>query len=267
MRVIRFIDADNTVKTGSVDDEANIRLFNSEGGLCDEIFDNSSVKHILAPIEPRNIICIGANYAAHAAEAGRDVPERPLIFMKPVSALNHPGMPIRIPKVCDPAGETDYECELAVVIGREGRDIPEEHALNHVLGYTCANDVSARKWQKTGSGGQWVRGKGFDTFCPLGPVLVTPDEIPDPQILNISTTINGETLQAANTKDMIFNVAFLISFLSQDTTLLPGTVILTGTCEGVGAARDPQRWLVPGDEVTVEIQGIGKLTNPVVAAE
>ncbi len=224
----------------------------------------ATVKRLLAPVEPVNIFCIGANYAAHAREFGREPPKRPVIFMKPTSSLNHPGGPIRVPK-CEMAGpETDYECELAAVIGTAACDVPEADALKHVLGYTCANDVSARRWQKEGSGGQWVRGKGFDTFCPMGPVLVTADEIPDPQTLSIQTKLNGQVMQDAHTSDMIFSVARLIHLMSQDTTLLPGTVILTGTCEGVGFARDPQVLLKDGDEVTIEIEKIGALTNPVM---
>jgi len=264
MRIIRFIDESDNVRLGRLEGDNSVILLQNEGGEAVPEDRKVSIRHMLAPVEPKNIICIGANYAAHAAEAGRDVPEKPIIFMKPTSAINHPGQPIRIPKCGDPEGEVDYECELAVVIGKDARDVSQEDALSYVLGYTCANDVSARKWQKHGSGGQWVRGKGFDTFCPMGPVLVTPEDIPDPQCLNISTTINGEVLQSANTRDMIFDVKFLISYLSQDTTLQAGTVLLTGTCEGVGAARDPKRWLVPGDEVTIEIEGIGKLTNPVI---
>lgn len=220
-----------------------------------------------APIEPVNLFCIGKNYLEHAKEGGDDTPpERPIMFMKPTSALNHPDSPIRLPD-CSPRPEVDFEGELAVVIGKAGRDIPQHKALEHVLGYTVGHDVSARWWQKEGGGGQWVRGKGFDTFCPLGPVLVTADEIPDPQNLSITTTLNGKIMQRGNTKDMIFAVDELISFISQDTTLLPGTVILTGTPAGVGNARKPPVYLTPGDTVTVEIEKIGKLTNPVVAAE
>ena len=157
----------------------------------------------------------------------------------------------------------DYEAELAVVIGKAAKNVTRENALSHVLGYTCANDVSARDWQKEGGGSQWCRGKSFDTFCPLGPWLVTPDEIPNPNALHISTKVNGETLQDSSTGDMIFDVATLIEFLSGSTTLLPGTVILTGTPSGVGMARTPPRWLQAGDTVTVEIEKIGALTNPV----
>ena len=159
----------------------------------------------------------------------------------------------------------DYEGELAVVIGKPARDVSEKEALNYVLGYTVSNDISARRWQIQGGGGQWCRGKGFDTFCPLGPSLLTPDELGDPQKLHIQTRLNGEVMQDSNTSHMIHSVASLIAFLSQDTTLLPGTVILTGTPSGVGSARDPRIFLKDGDIIEVEIEKIGVLRNPVVA--
>jgi 2-keto-4-pentenoate hydratase/2-oxohepta-3-ene-1,7-dioic acid hydratase in catechol pathway len=159
----------------------------------------------------------------------------------------------------------DYECELAVVIGKTCHNVSKAEALAHVAGYTCANDVSARDWQRDGGGGQWCRGKTFATFCPLGPVLVTTDEIPDPNRLPIRTLLNGQVMQDWNTDDMIFDVPTLIEFLSGSTTLLPGTVILTGTPQGVGAAMTPPVFLQPGDSVTIEIEKIGALTNPVVA--
>jgi 2-keto-4-pentenoate hydratase/2-oxohepta-3-ene-1,7-dioic acid hydratase in catechol pathway len=157
----------------------------------------------------------------------------------------------------------DYECELAIIIGKKATNVSKEDAFDYILGYTCANDVSARDWQRNGGGGQWCRGKTFDTFCPLGPVLVTPDELPNPNALKIKTILNGEAVQDWNTNDMIFDVPTLIAFLSADTTLLPGTVILTGTPQGVGMARKPPLWMKPGDSVTIEIEGIGSLTNPV----
>jgi 2-keto-4-pentenoate hydratase/2-oxohepta-3-ene-1,7-dioic acid hydratase in catechol pathway len=152
---------------------------------------------------------------------------------------------------------------LAVVIGRAAKNVPVEQALDYVLGYTCSNDVSARRWQKHGGARQWVRGKSFDTFCPLGPVLVTADEIPDPQVLDVRCLLNGATMQDGNTSDMIFTVAELIAHLSRDTTLLPGSVILTGTPPGVGVARKPPVYLAAGDLVRIEIEGIGVLENPV----
>ena len=216
----------------------------------------------LAPLDPVTVFCIGLNYREHARETGAPVPEYPVVFMKGVHTVQHPGQPILIPQWM-PSTQVDFECELAVVIGRRCKNVARSEALDYVLGYTCANDVSARDWQKKGGGTQWCRGKGFDTFCPLGPVLVTRDEIPDPQTLKLQTRVNGEILQDSSTSDMIFDVATLIEFLSGSTTLLPGTVILTGTPQGVGMARNPPRFLQPGDDVTVEIERIGALQNPV----
>jgi 2-keto-4-pentenoate hydratase/2-oxohepta-3-ene-1,7-dioic acid hydratase in catechol pathway len=177
--------------------------------------------------------------------------------------LQNPGDPIEIP-VTAASDEVDYECELAVVIGKPCKNVKAADALSYVLGYTCGNDVSARDWQLKWGGGQWCRGKTFDTFCPLGPCLVTADEIPDPQALAIRTILNGETVQDWNTNDMIFSVAQIIEFLSASNTLPPGTVILTGTPHGVGMASKPPRWLKPGDTVTIDIEHIGQLTNLVV---
>ncbi len=223
----------------------------------------ASVHRLLAPIVPSAIFCIGLNYRQHAIETGAPLPQFPVVFMKSVSALQHPGAPIELPRWLRSA-KVDYECELAVVIGRACKNVPREHALDFVLGYTCANDVSARDWQKEGGGSQWCRGKTFDTFLPLGPRLVTRGEIPNPNALRIQTRIGSEALQDANTSDMIFDVPTLIEFLSGSTTLLPGTVILTGTPHGVGVARTPARFLKAGDEVTIDIETIGVLTNPVI---
>lgn len=233
-----------------------------EGGLTDS-GEPAAVGDLLAPVVPAAILCIGLNYAAHAAEGGKPVPERPVLFMKTPAAAQRPGGPIVLPRRLL-STRVDYEAELAVVIGKPCKNVSREDALDYVLGYTCGNDVSARDWQRGGGGGQWCRGKTFDTFAPLGPCLVTADELSSPNDLRITTTVNGETLQDSRTSDMIFGVPALIEFLSASTTLLPGTVILTGTPEGVGFARNPPRWLQPGDEVTVEIEGIGRLTNPVV---
>ncbi len=221
----------------------------------------AQVAKILAPFEPRAIWCVGLNYRLHAQETGAKLPEYPILFMKGVNTLQHPGDPILLPTHLA-STEVDYECELAVVIGRAGKNIPRERALEYVLGYTCANDVSARDWQRQWGGSQWCRAKTFDTFCPLGPCLVTPDEIPHPNALGIRTRLNGQIVQESNTSDMIFDIPSLIAFLSGSTTLLPGTVILTGTPSGVGMARTPPLWLKPGDTVTVEIDQIGSLTNP-----
>ncbi len=220
-----------------------------------------------APLEVRHIIGIGRNYAEHAGEMGADLPERPMVFFKsPASATIH-GEPIVIPPICvdpDTGGEqVDFEAELAVVIGRPARDVPLDGALDHVLGYCCANDVSARWWQRHGSAGQFCRGKSFDTFCPLGPKITPAERVPDPQNLRIRCRVNGETMQDASTADMIFPVAQLISELSRGTTLLPGTVLVTGSPSGVGFARSPQVFLRDGDTVEVEIEGLGILRNPV----
>lgn len=216
----------------------------------------------LPPFEPRMIMCIGKNYAGHAAETGSAPPEYPILFIKNPCAANGHLEPVRIPKVC--GDEIDFECELAFVIKKAARDVPKEKALEYVLGYTAANDVSARIWQLEKGGSQWNRGKSFDTFAPLGPVLVTADEIPDPSGLAIRTELNGQEVQCGNTRDMIFDVPALISFLSQDTTLLPGTVVLSGTPDGIGWARNPRLTMKPGDVVRVEIEGIGTLENPIV---
>ncbi len=223
----------------------------------------AEVAKVLAPLEPRVLLCIGLNYRQHATETHAPIPQVPVLFMKNPAAVQNPGDPIELPRWLR-SERVDYECELAVVIGRAARNVPRARALEHVLGYTCANDVSARDWQKEGGGTQWCRGKSFDTFAPLGPVLVSPDELKNPHALGIRTRMNDETLQESNTADMIFDIPTIIEFLSGSTTLLPGTVILTGTPHGVGMARTPPRFLQPGDTVTVEIEGIGALTNPVV---
>ena len=263
MRIVRFHDPDGKEHYGERADADTARLI--EGDLFAEhrvTNRTASIGKLLAPVRPTSILCIGLNYRKHAEESGAKAPEYPVLFMKAVSALQNPGDPIVIPRV-EPT-QVDYECELAVVIGKAAKNVSEEAALSYVLGYTCANDVSGRDWQINKGGSQWCRGKTFDTFCPLGPDLVTTDEINDPNDLRIKTILNGETVQDWTTGDMIFNVPRLISFLSQGTTLLPGTVILTGTPQGVGFARKPPLFLKAGDSVTVEIQGIGALTNPLV---
>ncbi len=218
---------------------------------------------LLAPVAPVFLPCIGLNYKRHAAESNSPTPPHPVLFIKNPAAAQNPGDPIELPRKLA-STSVDYECELAVVIGRRCKNASRADALDFVLGYTCANDVSARDWQRNGGGGQWCRGKTFDTFAPLGPVLVTRDEIPNPNALRIRTILNGDTLQDWNTDDMIFDVPAIIEFLSASTTLLPGTVILTGTPHGVGFARNPPIWLKAGDTVTIDIEKIGALTNPVI---
>jgi 2-keto-4-pentenoate hydratase/2-oxohepta-3-ene-1,7-dioic acid hydratase in catechol pathway len=242
----------------------------ADTGLADT-GEEVEVGRLLAPLRPAAILCIGLNYAEHAAEQGKPAPERPVLFMKTATATQHPGGPIVLPRRLR-STRVDYEAELAVVIGRTAKNVGAERALDYVLGYTCANDVSARDWQRDGGGGQWCRGKTFDTFAPIGPALVTADELGDASGLRISTTVTplggvAQVLQDSTTADMIFGVAALVEFLSASTTLVAGTLILTGTPSGVGFARNPARWLAPGDQVTVEIERIGALTNQVVEEE
>jgi 2-keto-4-pentenoate hydratase/2-oxohepta-3-ene-1,7-dioic acid hydratase in catechol pathway len=229
---------------------------------------------LTAPLRPmRNVFCVGWNYSEHFAEgraihsaAGHaEMPEHPALFTKQPNAIVGPDQPVRHPG--PHSSELDWEVELAVVIGKGGRDIPEKRALEHVFGYTVGNDVSVRDHQRSRHGGQWFKGKSFDTHCPLGPWIVTADEIPDPQVLNITSRINGETKQSSNTRHMVFPVARIIAELSVGMRLVPGDVILTGTPEGVGFARKPPEFLKPGDIMEMEIEGIGVLRNKVVAYE
>lgn len=264
MKIIRFLDHQG--KAGYAAQQADgsaLKLSGDPFHAPKPTGEPARVLKLLAPIEPTTIICIGLNYRRHAEETRAKIPEFPVVFFKGLNTVQNPGDPIRLPRHLR-SNEVDYECELAVVIGRRCKNVPRAKALDCVVGYTVANDVSARDWQKGWGGGQWCRGKSFDTFCPLGPCLVTPEEIGNPNQLAIQTTVNGEVLQDCNTSDMIFDVPTLIEFLSGSTTLLPGTVILTGTPHGVGMARTPPRWLEMGDTVSVEIEKIGVLTNPVV---
>jgi 2-keto-4-pentenoate hydratase/2-oxohepta-3-ene-1,7-dioic acid hydratase in catechol pathway len=272
MRLIRFETPDGRVLQGepagadaAAAGAARVVTGDLDTGLR-PTGETASIARLLAPVQPVNIFCIGLNYRAHAAETGAALPEHPVVFMKPTTAVIGPGAAIALPAACEHGPEVDYEAELAVVIGRRARNVPAARALDYVLGYTCANDVSARRWQKHGGGGQWVRGKGFDGFCPLGPVLVSPDHIPDPQQLALRCRLNGREMQRGSTADMIFPVADLIAFLSRDTTLLPGTLVLTGTPPGVGVARRPPVFLAVGDRVEVSIEHVGRLMNTIVAA-
>ncbi len=264
MKIIRFQNPAGQVQLGRLHDGQSVTLF--DGDLFSGPTDtgqSAQVAKLLAPLVPVDILCIGLNYAKHAEEGGKGAPEHPVLFMKSTGAVQNPGDPIELPRTLR-SDSVDYECELAVVIGRDCKNASRADALSYVLGYTCANDVSARDWQRNGGGGQWCRGKTFDTFCPLGPCLVTADELTEPNNLAIKTLLNGQAMQDWTTADMIFDVPRLIEFLSASTTLRAGTVILTGTPHGVGFARTPPVWLKPGDEVTIEIEGIGRLTNPVV---
>ncbi len=218
---------------------------------------------LLAPIpDPQKIVCIGLNYRDHAAESGVPVPPEPVLFSKYPTALIGHGAAIVLPKVSE---QVDYEAELVVAIGRKGRHIPRDRAMAYVGGYAVGHDVSARDWQLNKPGKQWMAGKTFDTFAPVGPELVTPDEIPDPQKLGIRLRLNGQTMQDSSTSQLIFGIAELIAYLSQVFTLEPGDLIFTGTPPGVGMARKPPVWLKPGDTVEVEIDHLGTLRNPVIA--
>jgi 5-carboxymethyl-2-hydroxymuconate isomerase len=216
----------------------------------------------LAPVVPGKVVAIGLNYLDHIRESGQPAPERPLVFAKFPSSVIGADEPIRLP--LDVTERVDWEVELAVVIGRRAHRVAPADALDHVYGYTVANDVSARDLQF--ADGQWVRAKSLDSFCPIGPVLVTADEIPDPQRLRLVCRVNGEVVQDAGTDLMVFGVAELISFCSHSFTLEPGDVLLTGTPWGCGEFMEPRRSLAPGDVVECEISGIGTLRNPVVEA-
>jgi 2-keto-4-pentenoate hydratase/2-oxohepta-3-ene-1,7-dioic acid hydratase in catechol pathway len=264
MNIIRYTDPQGQIHCAA--EQADGSAFQIDGDIFGEYRVTSFKAHmakILAPIVPTAILCIGLNYKRHAEEGKAPIPKWPVLFMKSPGAVQNPSDPIVLPTKLK-STQVDYECELAVVIGKACKNVSKADALNFVLGYTCGNDVSARDWQKDFGGSQWCRGKTFDTFCPLGPRLVTADEIPNPNALRIRTVLNGEAVQDWTTEDMIFDVPTLIEFLSGSTTLLPGTVILTGTPHGVGMARTPPVFLKQGDTVTIEIEKIGKLTNPVV---
>lgn len=264
MRIFRYLDQAGKMGFGRFDKGDNTFLILQKGDGEFEATDQLITPfQFLTPIDFRCIYAIGLNYRAHAEETGLEIPKYPMVFMKAPTAAQNPGDPIVLPRYLR-SDKVDYEAELGVVIGRPCKNVKPDEALSYVLGYVCANDVSARDWQKEKGGGQFCRGKTFDTFCPVGPCLATADEIPDPSKLTIRSFVNEEKMQESGTDDMIFDVPTLISFLSGSTTLLPGTLILTGTPSGVGEARNPKRYLVPGDEVTVEIDGLGILTNPVV---
>jgi 2-keto-4-pentenoate hydratase/2-oxohepta-3-ene-1,7-dioic acid hydratase in catechol pathway len=214
--------------------------------------------HVGMPFSPNNVLCVGLNYRDHAQESNAPIPQQPVLFAKWTSAMIGPRQNIVLPPDTQ---EVDYEAELGVVIGRKCRGVSAEKALDYVAGYVCVNDISARDFQRTD--GQWVRAKSQDTFGPVGPCLVTRDELTDPQALGIRCSVNGRMLQNSNTREMIFGVRELIAFISRGITLCPGDLISTGTPPGVGFAQKPPVFLHAGDEVVVEIDGIGRLSNPV----
>ena len=211
--------------------------------------------------DPAKIVCLGLNYRDHAAESNMAVPPEPILFSKYATTLIGPGAAIILPEV---SHEVDYEAELVVVIGLGGRHIPLDRAMEHVGGYAVGHDVSARDWQLNKPGKQWMAGKTFDTFAPVGPSVVTADEVPDPGALGIRLRLNGQTMQDSNTDQLIFPVDQIVAYLSKIFTLEAGDLIFTGTPPGVGMARQPPVWLKDGDVVEVEIDGLGILTNPVV---
>ncbi|KAG0289493.1 hypothetical protein BGZ98_003810, partial [Dissophora globulifera] len=285
-RLIRFLGKDGKIYTGEPQaplawPRASANLRSSAGDqdsltakvIEGDIFSPSSttvtdtivpVAKLLSPLAHVPIFrCIGLNYAKHAEETKMPIPKFPILFTKPSMALQDPFKPVVVPKIAE-NNQADFECELAVVIGKPCKNVKEEDALKYVLGYTVGNDISTRKLQGLNLGsGQWSFSKSFDTFAPLGPALVSPDLIKDPNQLRIKTTVNGKLMQNSSTSDMIFNVPHLISFLSQSTTLMPGDVILTGTPEGVGFKRDPPVYLQHGDYVVCEIENIGELHNTI----
>jgi len=268
MKIYRLRDLRHQTRMATSDDGKT--FFALSGDIyCREFKitnERIEVLSLLAPIEPKTIYCIGLNYRKHAEETGAKIPEYPIVFLKSQTALQNPGGPIVLPRHLR-SDQVDFEAELGVVIGYECKNVSRSEALNYVLGYTVANDVSARDWQKQWGGSQWCRGKTFDTFCPLGPALATPSALKNPNQLAIRTRVNGVVMQESNTRDMIFSVAEIIEFLSGSTTLEPGTLILTGTPEGVGMGRKPPVYLKAGDVVECEIEGIGLLRNPVVEEE
>ena len=267
MRIIRFRSGDRVLLGQPVDDgTAAASLISLRGATLFDGYDRSDevvpVDRLLAPLVPVDILCIGLNYRDHAAETGATVPPHPMLFIKASNTLNDPGADIPLPRL---SAKVDYEGELAVVIGRSAKDVSAAEAMACVFGYTVGNDVSARDWQKDRNlgGGQFARGKSFDGFCPLGPALVTADEVADPQSLSIRTTVNGQVMQDGTTADMICPVAKLIESLSSTMTLRPGQVILTGTPAGVADGRTPPPFLKDGDVVVVEVARVGRLENRV----
>ncbi len=264
MQILKFQSDDHKVYTGC--DFKNNSASVLEGDIFGDFSDTGkrkAVKKIVAPFSPAAIFCIGLNYKLHAKEIGFDLPKYPVVFMKnPSAAIGHMDN-VLIPSSCAKIAEVDYEAELCVVIKKTAKNVRAQDALDYVLGYACANDVSARRWQKNAGGNQWVKAKSFDTFCPFGPWIITADELENPNTLGIECILNGQTLQASNTSDMIFSVRQIIEYLSDSMTLLPGTLILTGTPSGVGYTRKPPVYLKSGDVLETKIEKIGTLVNHV----
>jgi len=268
MKIIRFVSGKQKVSYGVYNPKRPDSAKIIEGDILGDYKITSKeaeVIKLLPPIIPVNILALGINYKKHGDETAMSYPDQPILFLKATASIvGHEG-PIILPAAGPDS--VDYEAELAVVMGKKAKNVSPDKAMDYVMGYTCANDVSARDWQFDKQKGQWARGKSFDTFCPLGPWIVTKEEIDDPNNIGIRCVINGQTVQESKTSEMIFNVQNIISNLSLSMTLLPGTVILTGTPDGVGFTRQPPFFLKAGDLVSVEIEKIGTLTNEVVTED
>jgi 2-keto-4-pentenoate hydratase/2-oxohepta-3-ene-1,7-dioic acid hydratase in catechol pathway len=262
MKIARFENLDGKIVYGIIDESGNEAELISGNifGKFKRTGKKTAVLKLLSPVDPPNVIAIGLNYRDHAEETGMPIPTQPIIFIKLTTSVIGPNEAIVLPKVAP--NTVDYEAELAIVIGKKAKDVEEADAEQYILGYTCGNDLSERDCQLK-IDKQWARGKSFDTFCPLGPWIVTPDEL-DPSDLAIQTFVNGQRLQNSRTSRLIFSVKTLVSYLSKQFTLLPGTVIMTGTPPGVGFSYKPEKYLKAGDEVVVEIEKIGRLKNKVV---
>jgi 2-keto-4-pentenoate hydratase/2-oxohepta-3-ene-1,7-dioic acid hydratase in catechol pathway len=265
MKYIKFIAKDDRQCAGVFNSDGTIQLIKGdilgEHGLTDAKCDVDDVKEYLVPVEVPNIMALGLNYTDHANESRMDLPSVPLLFLKATTSLTAHQSHIILPK--EAPAEVDFEAELGVIIGKKARNISTEQVAKYIFGYTCANDVSARDCQLH-IDKQWARGKSFDTFAPVGPVIETELDTAD---IRIKLFLNGKCMQDASTKDMIFSVADTVSFLSRNMTLLPGTLIMTGTPPGVGFARKPPVFLKQGDKVVVQIEGIGSLENTVVSEQ
>lgn len=263
MRIVRFLSNGKIHFGQRVDQRTALRIDGPVPGLFRVTEQALRIDKLLAPIVPTDILCIGLNYREHARESNSTIPDHPMLFIKAGNTLNNPLDPIHIPRN---SSKIDFEAELAVVIGRDARHVPAERVGEYILGYTIANDVSARDWQHDPrlGGGQFARGKSFDGFCPLGPEIVTADEVRTPNNLRLRSLLNGRLMQDDTTADMIFNVPALIESVSSTMTLRAGSVLLTGTPSGVGGARKPPVFMRAGDTIAIEIDGIGRLENPVV---
>jgi len=263
MKFIRFISKDDNSEIGVLQNDGSIEIIHGdlrgEYEKTGETCHTEEIKQYLPPVAPPNIFALGLNYREHAIETNAEIPKAPLIFIKATTSLTAHRRPIVLPQPAPQ--EVDYEAELVIVIGKKARNIKPEEAAAYIFGYTCGNDVTARDCQKR-LDKQWARAKSFDTFAPTGPVIET--EL-DPSNLKIRSILNGEVMQDSTTADLIFSVPEIVSYFSQNFTLLPGTLIFTGTPPGVGVARTPPRFLQPGDKIEIEVEGIGRLENTVQA--